>query len=511
MLTAARLGAAALTGALLAGTAAAPALADTATPAAPSAASSGTPSDASSGAPSGASSGAPSGASASGSGTPSGSPSTSSGVPAGLYGKGDPQYDGVWRQSLALIALQQEKVEPADAAVQWLLDQQCEDGGWPSYRAAGTPCTPATEDTNATSLAVQALTALGGHQQPVTRATDWLRAHQNPDGSWAYNPGSPGDANSTAVVLNGLLAVGLDPAGVAVGGHTGWDGLATFQLGCATPADQRGAFLYQPAAGVPAAPDTIASAQSLLAAAGGHLPVTATDRKDGPPKAPACDDTRTAGPLAHADSAEADAAWLTGRLAADGQRLLAKTPGADTATSDYNSTAWTVLGLVAAGHPAEAAEAADWLAGNAYPWAAQGKNGTDPAATATLVLTARAAKLDPYNFGGANLVQLLADSGPKPKSGPAGGDPQATRAPGSAITEPDENSGFSAGWLIGVGLLVGVGAGLLLSLNRRHKNAAPTPDADAPDTSGTGTDAPVTPGTPDTSGTDADDHPEQGR
>ncbi|ROR44583.1 prenyltransferase/squalene oxidase repeat-containing protein [Kitasatospora cineracea] len=492
MLTAARLGAAALTGALLAGTAA-PALADTATPAAPSTAPASAPST------------GPSAAAASGSATPSGSPSTSSGVPAGLYGKGDPQYDGVWRQSLALIALQQEKVEPADAAVQWLLDQQCEDGGWPSYRAAGTPCTPATEDTNATSLAVQALTALGGHQQPVTRATDWLRAHQNPDGSWAYNPGSPGDANSTAVVLNGLLAVGLDPAGVAVDGHTGWDGLATFQLGCATPADQRGAFLYQPAAGVPAAPDTIASAQSLLAAAGGHLPVTATDRKDGPPKAPACDGAQTPGPLAHADSAEADAAWLTGRLAADGQRLLAKTPGADTATPDYNSTAWTVLGLVAAGHPAEAVEAADWLAGNAYPWAAQGKNGTDPAATATLVLTARAAKLDPYNFGGANLVQLLADSGPKPKTGPAGGDPQATRAPGSAITEPDENSGFSAGWLIGVGLLVGVGAGLLLSLNRRHKNAAPAP---APET-GAETGA----GTSDTgtSDTDADGRPEQDR
>ncbi|MFB7943449.1 prenyltransferase/squalene oxidase repeat-containing protein [Kitasatospora phosalacinea] len=464
MPTAARLGAAALAGALLAGTAAAPALADTATPSPSSSASS----------------------SAS-----SASPSSTSGVPAGLYGKGDPQYDGVWRQSLALIALQQEKVEPAEAAVQWLLGQQCEDGGWPSYRAEGTPCTPATEDTNATSMAVQALTALGGHQQPVTRATDWLRAHQNPDGSWAYNPGAPGDANSTAVVLNGLLAAGLDPAQVAVGGRSGWDGLASFQLGCATAADQRGAFLYQPAAGVPATADTIASAQALLAAAGGHLPVTATDRKDAPPKALACEGGQAAGPVAHADAAEADAAWLTARLAADGQRLLAKTPGSDTATPAYDSTAWTVLGLVAAGHSAEAASAADWLAGNAFPWAAQGPDGTNPAATATLVVTARAAKLDPYNFGGANLVQLLVDSGPKPKSAPAVGDPQATRAPGSAITEPDENSGFSAGWLIGVGLLVGVGAGLLLSLNRRrHKPASP---AEAP-----------APGTPD-------DQPEQDR
>ncbi|MFC8716998.1 prenyltransferase/squalene oxidase repeat-containing protein [Kitasatospora sp. NPDC057198] len=480
MPTAARLGAAALAGALLAG-AAAPALADTATPS--------------------PSSSAPASSSASASSAPasSASPSPSSGVPAGLYGKGDPQYDGVWRQSLALIALQQEKVEPAGAAVQWLLGQQCEDGGWPSYRAEGTPCTPATEDTNATSMAVQALTALGGHQQPVTRATDWLRAHQNPDGSWAYNPGAPGDANSTAVVLNGLLAAGLDPASVSAGGRSGWDGLASFQLGCATPADQRGAFLYQPAPGTPAAADTIASAQALLAAAGGHLPVTTTDRKDAPPKALACDGGQGTGPgtgtVAHADSAEADAAWLTARLAADGQHLTAKTPGADTPTPAYDSTAWTVLGLVAAGHPAEAASAADWLAGNAFPWAAQGKDGTNPAATATLVLTARAAKLDPYNFGGANLVQLLIDSGPKPESAPAAGDPQATRAPGSAITEPDENSGFSAGWLIGLALAVGVVVVVLLSLNRRRQKAAsPADSAPAPDAAA-----------------DTDDRPEQTR
>ncbi|WP_051732344.1 prenyltransferase/squalene oxidase repeat-containing protein [Kitasatospora phosalacinea] len=473
MPTAARLGAAALAGALLAGAATAPALADTASPSVSPSAST----------------------------TASASPSPSSGVPAGLYGKGDPQYDGVWRQSLALIALHQQQVEPAEAAVQWLLGQQCEDGGWPSYRAEGTPCAPATEDTNATSMAVQALTELGGHQQPVTRAADWLRAHQNPDGSWAYNPGAPGDANSTAVVLNGLLAAGLDPARVSAGGRTGWDGLASFQLGCATAADQRGAFLYQPAEGVPAAADTLASAQALLAAAGGHLPVTTTDRKDAPPKAFPCDGGQAAGPVAHADSAEADAAWLTARLAADGQHLVAKTPGADTATPAYDSTAWTVLGLVASGHPAEAASAADWLAGNAYPWAAQGKDGTNPAATATLVLTARAAKLDPYNFGGANLVQLLIDSGPAPKSAPAAGDPQATRAPGAAITEPDENSGFSAGWLIGLALAVGVVVVVLLSLNRRRQKAVPA----AP-----GTEAPAPDAAP-APASSSDDQPEQTR
>ncbi|RKE18884.1 prenyltransferase/squalene oxidase repeat-containing protein [Streptomyces sp. TLI_171] len=445
MLTAARLGAAALTGALFAGVAAAPALADTAAPSASAAASSPAASS-------------PAAASAA--------------APAGLYGKGDPQYDGVWRQSLALIALQQEKVVPADSAVQWLLGQQCEDGGWPSYRAEGAPCTPATEDTNATAMAVQALTALGGHQPQAGRGVEWLRAQQNPDGTWAYNPGAAGDADSTALVVNALLAAGADPAQVGAAPHTAYDGLASFQLGCAAAADQRGAFVYQPVPNAPAAANTLASAQALLAAAGGHLPVATTDRRAAPPKAPACADAN--GTVAHADSAEADAAYLTGKLAAGGQRLLLDTPGA-AAGPDFNSTAWAVLGLVAAGHGAEAASAADWLAGNGYAWAAQGKSGTDPAATATLVLTARAAQLDPYNFGGANLVQLLADAGPKPKSAPAAGDPEATRAPGSAITEPDENSGFSAGWLIGVGLLVGIGAGILLSLNRRRHTAAAAP------------------------------------
>ncbi|MFG2694070.1 prenyltransferase/squalene oxidase repeat-containing protein [Kitasatospora sp. NPDC048407] len=465
MLTAARLGAAALAGALLAGAAAVPALADPTDPTsgAPSASAS---SDASaSGSPSGSATG-------SASGSASGSPSVSSGVPAGLYGKGDPQYDGVWRQSLALIALHQERVEPADAAVKWLLDQQCEDGGWPSYRAEGAACVPAVEDSNATSMAIQALTVLGDHQQQVTRGTDWLRAKQTVDGTWAYNPGTPGDANSTALAVNALLAAGIDPATTSLpGGQSAYNGLASFQLGCWTAAEQRGAFVYQPVSGAPAAPNTIASAQALLASAGGHLPVTTADRKDAAPKTLTCPDTPGDGPVTHADSAEADAAWLTGKLAAGGQRLLLDTPGA-AATADYNSTAWSVLGLIASGHSTEARSAADWLAGNGYAWAAQGKSGTDPAATATLVLTASAAKLDPYNFGGANLVQLLVDSGPKPKVGPSAGDPQATRAPGSAITEPDENSGFSAGWLIGVGLLVGIGAGILLSLNRRRNAAA---------------------------------------
>ncbi|MEU3573773.1 prenyltransferase/squalene oxidase repeat-containing protein, partial [Kitasatospora sp. NPDC036755] len=203
MLTAARLGAAALSAAMLTGLAAGPALADSPAP-------------------------------------------TSAAGPDGLYGTSDPTYDGVWRQSLALTALTAAKVTPADSAVGWLTGQQCEDGGWPSYRAAGAACDPTTEDSNATAVAIQALVAVGGHQEAVDKGVAWLKTTQNGDGSWAYNPGSPGDANSTGLAVNALFAARTDPAGVAKAGKSAFDGLARFQLGCAAPADQRGAFAYQP-------------------------------------------------------------------------------------------------------------------------------------------------------------------------------------------------------------------------------------------------------------------------
>ncbi|MFD9128526.1 hypothetical protein [Kitasatospora sp. NPDC059571] len=445
MLTAARLGATALAGLLLAGAAAAPALAD----------------------------------------TPAPSPVT---PPAALYGKGDPTYDGVWRQSLALTALASAKVVPAPAAVDWLTGQQCADGGWPSFRAStAQACDPKTEDSNATAVALQALTALGGHQDAVAKGIGWLKANQNADGSWAYNPGNPGDANSTGLAVTALTAAHTDPASVAKAGRTAWDGLAAFQLGCTAPADGRGAFAYQPAPDGTLAGNDLATAQAALAAAGGALPVTTTDRLDAAPAALACPAGSTEKTVPHAQSAEAAGAYLVARLGANGQHLMLTMPGAQP-TADLNATSWAVLALIRSGHPHQAAAAADWLAGNGYTWAAKGKNGTDPAAAATLLMVAEAAKLDPYNFGGTNLVQLLLDAGPAAAKTPAAAasaasaNPDGTKAPGSGITEADDNGGFSPIWLVGVGLLVGIGGGLMISLNRRRQAAAAAaaPAGDAP-------------------------------
>ncbi|MGW4898263.1 prenyltransferase/squalene oxidase repeat-containing protein [Kitasatospora sp. NPDC004240] len=445
MLTAARLGAAAVSAALLAGVAgatAAPAFADSPAPSTPPAPAAAAPSP------------------------------TTAAVPAGLYGKGDPTYDGVWRQSLALTALAGAKVVPADSAVSWLTGQQCADGGWPSFRAdTAAACDPATEDSNATAVAVQALIALGGHQDAVDKGVQWLKTTQNADGSWAYNPGNPGDANSTGLAVNALIAAKTDPASVAKAGKNAYDGLALYQLGCAVPAEQRGAFAYQPAPDGTLAPNGLATGQAALAAAGGKLPVTNTNRVDAAPKALPCTTAPAAGAgqagVPRADSAEAVAAHLTAQFATGGQHLTMTLPGADP-MPDYTGTAWGALGLVQSGHPQQAAGPVDWLAKEGGTWT---KGGTDAAATATLVLVAQAAQRNPADFGGANLVQQLTALGPAPKAA-TGGPAASGSASGSAASAPaekkEDDGDSSTFWLIGVGLLIGIGGGLLLSLQRKR-------------------------------------------
>ncbi|MFJ9517552.1 prenyltransferase/squalene oxidase repeat-containing protein [Kitasatospora sp. NPDC101801] len=422
MLTTARTGAAALAAALLTGAAAVPAFADTPTP-------------------------------------------TPAAAPAALYGKGDPTYDGVFRQSLALTALGSVKVVPSDAAVVWLTGQQCADGGWAPFRSdPSVACDPKAEDSNATAMAIQALQQLGGHRDEVTRGSDWLKAVQNADGSWPLNPGTPGDANSTGLAVNALLAANIDPAAVTRNGKNAYDGLALFQLGCAAPAEQRGAFAYQPSPDGSLKANDLAGSQALLAAAGGKLPVTNTNRVDTPPKPLDCATATVTVP--HADSAEAAGSYLAAQLDANGQHLMQTMPGA-AATPDYTATAWTVLGLVQSGRPATAAPAAEWLAGNGHDWAAKGKSGTDASAAALMLLTAEAVQLDPYHFGGTNTVQLLIDAGPAPKSVPAAAAATDARND-SGATRADDDNGISPVWLVGIGLLVGIGGGLLLSLRRKR-------------------------------------------
>lgn len=175
------------------------------------------------------------------------------GEDAGLYGEGDPDFDGTFRQSLALLGLAAAGEEAPQEAIAWLLDQQCEDGGFTAYRAPDRregDCDPDEDarDTNSTALAVQALAAHGADadHDPMT----WLESAQNDDGGFGLSAGFGGtDANSTGLVLQALGAAGEDPLDDRWSRGDGADpvtALLRLQIDCDGEEGQRGAFAFQP-------------------------------------------------------------------------------------------------------------------------------------------------------------------------------------------------------------------------------------------------------------------------
>ncbi|MTE18833.1 hypothetical protein F0L17_06725 [Streptomyces sp. TRM43335] len=398
-------------------------------------------------------------------------------LPSALYGQGDPQYDAVWRQSTALLAQDTVGVEPAEKAVEWLVRQQCEDGSFAAYRPDPTePCTTETAaDVNATALAVQALAALGGHDERVERAVEWLKLVQNDDGGWGYAPGEDSDANSVSVVIGALVAAGEDPAEVraAGDGRTPYDSLLGFRLGCDAEADERGAFAHRPDEGRLYANDD-ATAAAVPAALGEDLLVEPGGSDGGAPRAaPACEageaDGKTRQPTPE-EAAQGGAAYLAKRLEEGGGHLKSAMPGAEE-QPDYGNTADAVIALAAAGHREAARDSLTWLEKNAPKWEAFE---TSPAALGGLVLAARAAGGDPFDFGGTDLVELLNATGPAPAAVPDGGGDDD----GNGGEKDGENDGGTDGaggtppvWaLIGLGLAVGAGIGFLLSARKRNRS-----------------------------------------
>jgi hypothetical protein len=135
-------------------------------------------------------------------------------------------------------------------------------GGWEWQAGFGA-------DTNTTAIAVQALIAAG---QPTTTtavvdALAFLKTAQAESGGFVYDPRTPeygADANSTAYVIQALLAAGEDPTGDAwmVAGLTPVRFLLGLQL-----AD--GSFEWQPNTGS----NLIATAQAVPALLGQSYPI----------------------------------------------------------------------------------------------------------------------------------------------------------------------------------------------------------------------------------------------
>ncbi|MFE4047848.1 prenyltransferase/squalene oxidase repeat-containing protein [Streptomyces sp. YIM B13518] len=372
-------------------------------------------------------------------------PSPSPALPSALYGDGDPQYDGVWRQSLALLALHTVGVEPAKAAVDWLTGQQCADGSFAPYRAdtAGACDAKTMVDTNQTAAAVQALAALGGHDDVTKKALDWLKSAQNGDGGWGYTAGGASDTNSTSVVIGALAAAGEKPAEVKKDGKSPYDALLELALPC--EGDGAGAFAFQPDKKGELVANADATAAGVLGSLGAGLVVE--PGKGGAAKDAACEQADTP-----EQAAANGAAHLTDALAEDGH-LTSALAGAED-QPDYGNTADAVVALAAQGAGEQAEKSLAWLEKNAADWAAQ----SGPAAYAQLVFAAHATGADPRDFGGTDLVERLSATGPAAPEKTAG-----AKSDDEDEKKEESDSGFGVWWFVGVCLVAGIGIGFLIS------------------------------------------------
>lgn len=163
---------------------------------------------------------------------------------------------GMFDHCLSVIGLRNAGVVLPDGAVEAVMAAQNEDGGWGFM-------TGEASDTNTTSLCLQALAQLDA-PDAMDAGLAYLAAIQNEDGGWPYqNPsdfGTTSDTNSTALVIQALLATGEDLG--AWGDPQRW---------LATARNADGTYSYQP--GVPG--DVLSTLAAIPAAEGVWLTVWA--------------------------------------------------------------------------------------------------------------------------------------------------------------------------------------------------------------------------------------------
>lgn len=313
----------------------------------------------------------------------------------GLFGSQDPTYDGVYRQSYALMGLAAADIAAPPTALQWLLDQQCANGAFIAYRAdLDAPCPEPDPqaytgpDTNSTSLAILALIE-HGRLAAAKRGLAWLTRIQLPGGGWGYVEGSPADSVSTSLALEALEAVpGTEREQRAA---TRW--LARQIAPCDAPDAEKYGVRYQPGS----LPDGISSTQALLGL-GDAFPVTPTTQRKAAPRVACNAQGKPDDPTA------AVTRWIASTLTAnEGSIPDPFTPG----EADWNSTALGVVGLAATRTSGRATQLAmEALEANAADYVFDG-TADRPAALGTLLLATISTGADPEDFGGIDLPERL--------------------------------------------------------------------------------------------------------
>jgi hypothetical protein len=123
----------------------------------------------------------------------------------GFYGS------GAFDHALAMLAMGAAGMEIPEEAVSRLVDAQQDNGSW----AFDGSELEGSGDTNTTAIAIQAMAAAGhARGRDVRQALEWLHSIQSEDGGFTYQPtdGAMSDGNSTALVVQALIAAEQDPA-----------------------------------------------------------------------------------------------------------------------------------------------------------------------------------------------------------------------------------------------------------------------------------------------------------
>jgi hypothetical protein len=302
----------------------------------------------------------------------------------GLYGSQDPTYDGVFRQSLALMGLAAQGAAPPATAVAWLVRQQCADGSFQAYRpdpsVACGPSDPATftgPDSNSTALAAVALFQSGRVLQ-ARRAVTWLNSVQTADGGFPYYAGGASDASSTGLALLALQTVVPQDRSARV--PNGQRYLGSLRLSCASG----GGLAYQKGQ----AAGTFSSAQGYLGLTRA-LPVEPAAR-------------RAANPRCGSDVRANVGSFLAASIMESGA-----IPSSFGSGPDLTSTGFAVLGLNAAGVGREAVARGTRALVAGAPTYARSEGAAVPGAIGVLLLVAEATGRDARAFGGVDLLTAL--------------------------------------------------------------------------------------------------------
>jgi hypothetical protein len=315
---------------------------------------------------------------------------------SGLYGAGDATYDGVYRQSLSILALKATGQKVPNDAVRWLKGQQCPDGGFMEYRAnTSSPCLPADavnltgQELNGTALAVAALKHTG-NLKAAKKAARWIGTKQNPDNGFAYFPeaGATSDTSSTALAVAAMSLVAKSPQ---------QSFLLQMQYRCDAASTDRGGLRFDTSL---SDVNDGATAQTAAMLGGAMtLPKPTTIKKATPKlvcKGKGKDTTAV-------DTAALS--WLGKRLNQTGGKLPY---GGGYPGTDYSATATAALALANAGAGRKAVRTTvKALKSEAEAWITAAGDDA-PGSLALLILVANATGENPKDFGGVNLIKRLA-------------------------------------------------------------------------------------------------------